>query len=612
LIAVRVLGISCDYHDSAACVVEDGSIVAAAQEERFSRLKFDASFPAAAIRYCLAEAGGTELDAVAFYEKPLRKLHRILETSVATAPRGLRVLASAAPGFLREKLWIEPRIHEALRRSGVVQVPGVYFPAHHLSHAASAFYPSPFDRAAIVTLDGVGEWTTGSIALGAGAGIEMLEEMRFPDSLGLLYAAFTAFCGFRVNSGEHKLMGLAPFGEPRYRDLILSRLVDLKEDGSFRLDLSSFGYLDSPAMTNSRFADLFGGPARKPEQPLTRREADLARSIQEVTDEIVVRVARHAHAITGERRLCLAGGVALNCVANGRVVRERIFDAVWIQPAAGDAGAAVGAAYAALHMALGAPRSEGRACDEMQASYLGPEFSTEQLRAFLAATRAPHEVIEDDEAWAGRIAGLIAEGKIIALFQGRMEFGPRALGNRSILADPRSPRTQSILNLRTKRREGFRPFAPSVLAERAADYFDLDQPSPYMMICAPVRLSRRTAEIDDRTSEDLVARVQRVRSDIPAVTHVDWTSRIQTVEADANPRFHALLRAFEARTGCAVLVNTSFNVRGEPIVCTPDDAYRCFMDTEIDALTLGPFVLHAEQQPGYSRRGTESRTFAPD
>lgn len=608
---MRVLGISCWYHDSAACLLEDGRIVGAAQEERFTRVKHDDAFPANAVRYCLAEAGTTEIDAVAFYDKPILKLHRILETSFATAPRGLRPFLRAVPVWLKDKLWIEPKVMDELRALGVRGEPRMFFPEHHRSHAASAFFPSPYAEAAVLTLDGVGEWATATIAAGEGSSLRILEQLDFPHSLGLLYSAFTYFTGFKVNSGEYKLMGLAPYGEGTYTQLILDRLLDLKEDGSFRLDLDYFGFLDDVVMTNERFAALFGGPPRRPEAPIGKREMDLAKSIQEVTEEIVLRIARHARELTGKRALCMAGGVALNCVANGRLLREGIFDELWIQPAAGDAGGALGAAYAVWHGALGGAREPDGAHDRMQGAYLGPEFSAAQIAAFLDARGYPYERVDDDEAWARMLAALLAEEKVVGLFSGRMELGPRALGNRSIVGDARSPTMQSIMNLKIKQRESFRPFAPSVLEERVSDFFELDRPSPYMLLVADVRADRRRA-IEPARDRPLVEWVNEVRSDVPAITHVDGSARVQTVSARTNPRYHALLSAFEERTGYGILINTSFNVRGEPIVCTPEDAYRCFMGTEMDVLSLGPFVLRAERQPGFANRAAFKRSFDLD
>jgi carbamoyltransferase len=594
----RILGISCFYHDAAACLLQDGEIVAAAQEERFTRKKHDDEFPANAVRYCLAEAGvsGERIDAVAFYDKPILKFHRILETYFAVAPSGLGQFIRAVPLWLREKLWVEPRIQESLARCGVEAPDTLYYPAHHQSHAASAFYPSPFQDAAVLTIDGVGEWATSTIGVGEGKELRLLEQVAFPHSLGLLYSAFTYFTGFRVNSAEYKLMGLAPYGEGRYTDLILRELIDLKQDGSFRLNMDCFGYLDSLVMTNPRFERLFGGPARQPESALTRREMDIAKSIQEVTEEIVLRMARHARKLTGKRALCMAGGVALNCVANGKLLRAGVFDDLWIQPAAGDAGGAVGAAYCVWHQALGSERRVDGRGDAMQGAYLGPEFSAEQIRRYLDARGAVYRELSDDE-WARTLARCIADEKVVGLFQGRMEFGPRALGNRSIVGDPRSPKMQSVMNLKIKFRESFRPFAPACLEERVADYFELDRPSPYMLLVADVRDGRRVPAKGDERELEIHEWVNRKRSELPAITHVDYSARIQSVSERQNPRFHRLLRAFDALTGCGVLINTSFNVRGEPIVCTPEDAYRCFMRTEMDYLSVGPFLLAKDAQP---------------
>jgi len=595
---MKILGISCYYHDSAACLLEDGEIVAAAQEERFSRKKHDADFPLHAVRYCLAEGGveGEGLDAVVFYDKPLLKFHRILETYLTVAPRGLRSFVQAIPLWLREKLWIPPRIEDSLRTCGVEPPEEILFTEHHESHAASAFFPSPFDEAAVLTLDGVGEWATATLGVGEGDRLELLREIDFPHSLGLLYSAFTYFTGFRVNSGEYKLMGLAPYGEPRYADAIRNELVDVKYDGSFRLDMDFFGYLDRLEMTNQRFARLFGGPPRRPETPITRREMDLARSIQEVTEEIVLKLARHTREVTGKRHLCMAGGVALNCVANGKLLRSGLFEDLWIQPAAGDAGGALGAALAVWHRRHGKGSRRPSNGDRMQGAYLGPEFSADEIRAFLDHHGFPYRQ-PAPAAWAGEIAELIATEQVVGLFQGRMEFGPRALGNRSILGDARSPKMQSVMNLKIKYRESFRPFAPSVLEERVGDYFELDRPSPYMLLVAEVKKERQIAGHGDETDLELREWVNRPRSDIPAVTHVDHSARVQTVSAETNPDYHAILREFERRTGYGVIVNTSFNVRGEPIVCTPEDAYRCFMRTEMDHLVLGPFLLDKKEQP---------------
>jgi carbamoyltransferase len=601
-----VLGISCYYHDAAACLVVDGEIVAAAQEERFTRKKHDAGFPYNAVRYCLAEGGisGGGLDYVAFYDKPLLKFHRILETYLGTSPKGVRSFVQAVPLWLKEKLWIPPRIEEALERCGVGRPGEILFSEHHESHAASAFYPSPFASAAVLTLDGVGEWATTTVGVGDGDELSVLCEIPFPHSLGLLYSAFTYFTGFRVNSGEYKLMGLAPYGEPRYADLIRDHLIDLRDDGSFRLDLDYFGYLDGLTMTNRRFEELFGGPPRRPETPITQRERDLARSIQAVTEEAVLRLARFARHETGRRHLCLAGGVALNCVANGLLLAEGVFDDLWIQPAAGDAGGALGAALAVWHNALGEPRRCDGVHDRMAGAYLGPGFPAAEIRAWLDEQGYPYRELADDE-WAPRIARLVAEENVVGLFHGRMEFGPRALGNRSIVGDARSQRMQSVMNLKIKYRESFRPFAPSVLGERVAEWFELDHASPYMLLVAGVKEERRTPAAGDETELTLQEWVNRPRSEIPAVTHVDYSARIQTVHADTNPRYHALISAFEEQTGCPVIVNTSFNVRGEPIVCTPEDAFRCFMRTEMDYLVLDRFLLAKAEQPASARQERE-------
>jgi len=640
---VKLLGISCYYHDSAACLIDSGRIVAAAQEERFTRIKHDSAFPAHAVRYCLAQAGNGDgkpasLDGVVFYDKPLLKFHRILETYLAVAPRGLRSYVQALPLWLREKLWIPPRIEEALDElrgtaggAAAGSRPPIYFTAHHEAHAASAFYPSPFDEAAVLTLDGVGEWATTTIGVGEGHRLRLVREIRFPHSLGLLYSAFTYFTGFKVNSGEYKLMGLAPYGTGRYADLIKRELIDVKDDGSFRLNMEYFGYLDGLEMTNQRFAALFGGPPRQPESPIGVREMDLARSIQEVTEEVVLKLARHARELTGKRNLCLAGGVALNCVANGILLRAGIFDDLWIQPAAGDAGGALGAPLAVWHNAMGKPRvtaagnggsagstgsagnggNTGKRRDLMQGALLGPEFGAEPIREYLEHLGLPYEELADAD-WAPRIARLIAAENVVGLCHGRMEFGPRALGNRSIVGDARSARMQSIMNLKIKYRESFRPFAPSVLEERVGDYFELDRPSPYMLLVADVVGSRRVPRQGDEEGLPLVEWVNRPRSDIPAITHVDYSARIQTVSREDNPRYHALLAEFERETGYGVIVNTSFNVRGEPIVCTPEDAYRCFMRTEMDYLVLGPFLLDKRTQPAFADRGNWRQDYQLD
>ena len=610
---MNILGLSAYYHDSAACLVRDGQIVAAAQEERFSRRKHDHRFPSHAIRYCLAEGGlsGGELDAVAFYEKPITKFVRILETYFAVAPRGLRSFLEAVPLWTREKLWIPYRIERALSELGVRMPDRLYFPTHHQSHAASAFLPSPFQSAAIVTTDGVGEWDTTTIGVGEGNRVRLLKQVSFPHSLGLLYSAFTYFTGFEVLDGEYKMMGLAPYGEPRYVDRIREHLVDVREDGSFRLNLRFFGYLDTLAMTNRRFEELFDGPPRTPGSPITRREADLAASCQLVLEEILLKIARHAVALTGQSSLCLAGGVALNCVANGRLLREGPFEDLWIQPAAGDAGGALGAALFAWHQILGAPRQADGIHDRMNGALLGPAFPDEEIEAYLKAKDCPYRRLPPGE-WARTVAELIAIEKVVGLFQGRMEWGPRALGNRSILADARSPRMQSVLNLKVKHRESFRPFAPSVLKERVRDYFELDRPSPYMLLTAPVRGERRLPPRGDEARLSIGERVNLLRSDVPAVTHVDHSARIQTVDAHANPRYHELLRAFEKLTGCGLIVNTSFNERDEPIVCTPSDAYDCFMRTGMDYLVLGSFLLSKTAQPPTRPSGALAAKAGPD
>jgi carbamoyltransferase len=596
---VYILGISAFYHDSAAALVTDGHIVAAAQEERFSRRKHDARFPVNALRYCLDEAG-IALDAVdhiVFYDKPFLKFERLLETYLAFAPRGFRSFRMAVPLWLKEKLFQKRLLRQELEKlapDGAWEE-RLLFAEHHQSHAASAFFASPFDEAAVLTMDGVGEWATTSVALGRGNRLDMLKEIHFPHSLGLLYAAFTAYTGFRVNSGEYKVMGLAPYGEPRYAQTILDHLVDLKPDGSFRLDQSYFDYCTGLSMTNARFEALFGGPARAPEAPLTQRDMDLAASVQAVTEEIVLRLSRALAAETGARNLCLAGGVALNCVANGKVLRDGSFERIWIQPAAGDAGGALGAALAAYHLYKKAPRLPFNTLDAMQGCYLGPGFAQPDIERRLAAVGARFEVMAEP-ALLDETTSALVEEKAVGWFQGRMEFGPRALGARSILGDARSPAMQKTLNLRVKYRESFRPFAPSVLREDVADWFDLAEDSPYMLIVAGVAPQRRHAMSEAEATLFGIDKLNVARSEIPAVTHVDYSARIQTVHRETNPRYHALLSAFKARTGCSVLVNTSFNVRGEPIACTPEDAFRCFMGSEIEVLVAGDCFLRKEAQ----------------
>lgn len=597
---MNILGVSALYHDSAACLVRDGVIVAAAQEERFTRRKHDAAIPRHAMAYCLAEGGvgRGELDLVVFYDKPITKLARLLSTTLATAPRGLPSFLMALPAWLKDKAWVGPQIERALRDAGVGAPKDFLFTEHHCAHAASAFFPSPFREAAVITVDGVGEWTTTSVGVGEGNRIELLLEQRFPHSLGLLYSAFTAFTGFKVNSGEYKLMGLAPYGEPAYVDLIKRHLVTIREDGSYRLNLAYFAYLDDLRMTNERFAALFGGPPRQGEGEITRREMDMARSIQVVTEEIMLKLARFARAATGKRHVCLAGGVALNCVANGKIVASGLFDDVWIQPAAGDAGGAVGAALYAWHGVLGQPREADDRRDRMRGSFLGPAFSKDLTRRYLQANGYPYTEPAAEER-DRLIAELLSEEKVVGLCQGRMEFGPRALGGRSILADARSTRMQSHLNLATKFRESFRPFAPIVLKEDAAAYFEVVRESPYMLLVDRLRAERCLPTDSDRSTTDLKAWVNQPRSDVPAVTHVDHSARVQTVDRERNPRVHAILTEFKRLTGHGLLVNTSFNVRSEPIVCTPEDAYRCFMRTGIDVLVLDDFVLHKDRQPAW-------------
>jgi carbamoyltransferase len=595
---MHILGISALYHDSAAAILRDGEIVAAAQEERFTRRKHDAGIPANAIRYCLAEAGlrrGDRMDAVAFYEKPITKFTRLLTTFGATAPRGFNSFMMAVPGWAREKAWAAPVIEKALRREGI-RVGAFHFTEHHEAHAASAFFPSPYDSAAVVTADGVGEWACTSVSTGSGHSLEMIAEQRFPHSLGLLYSAFTYFTGFKVNSGEYKLMGLAPYGTPRYADLIREKLVTIREDGSILLNMDYFGFLDGLTMTNRNFAELFGGPPREPESAITRREMDLAASIQAVTEEVMLKTARYARAVTGKGRLCMAGGVALNCVANGKILAAGIFDDIWIQPASGDAGGALGAALHTWHQTLGNAREVVEGMDSMKSSALGPAYSEGEILEFLENNRIPHKRIEGADV-ARHIAAELAGGRVVGWFEGRMEFGPRSLGRRSILADARSEKMQSYLNLSTKFRESFRPFAPIVLKEDVAEYFEVVTDSPYMLIVGDVLRSRRLPAANEDPDLPLNEWVNQPRSDIPAVTHVDGSARIQTVDRVRNPRLHALLTEFKAQTGCAVLVNTSFNVRSEPIVCTPKDAYCCFMRTGIDILVLGNFILDKRDQP---------------
>jgi carbamoyltransferase len=616
-----ILGLSAYYHDSAACLLVDGKIVAAAQEERFTRKKHDAGFPRNAALWCLKDAGISldALDHVAFYDKPLVKFERLFETYLAYAPKGFPSFRKAMPAWISDRLWMSERIGKDLGWGGKV-----LFGDHHESHAASAFYPSPYEEAAVLTMDGVGEWATSSVGIGRGSELTMLSEMRFPHSVGLLYSAFTYFCGFKVLSGEYKLMGLAPYGEPRYTKVIRDEIVHVCEDGSIRLNMDRFTFATGFTMTGRGFEELFGGPAREAEAKLTQREMDLARSIQDVTDDIVLRMARHVRKTTGARHLCMAGGVALNCVANGKLREAGIFDDLWIQPAAGDAGGAVGAALSIWHRHLGKPResAEKRGTwsrtgplppyeDGMSGAFLGPSYPSEEISSWLSSKGYPYRTVPREELPAA-VADLLAERKVVGLLQGRMEFGPRALGGRSILGDPRSEAMQSVMNLKIKFRESFRPFAPSVLREGVADWFAFEGDSPYMLLCADVTPSRRREMSDSEKSLWGIEKLNVPRSSIPAVTHVDYSARLQTVRRETNPVYHAILSAFRDRTGCPVVVNTSFNVRGEPIVCTPEDAYRCFMRTAMDALVLENHVLVREGQPPLAESGDWRREFTLD
>lgn len=608
---MNILGISAFYHDSAAALIRDGEIIAAAQEERFSRKKHDERFPFHAVRYCLHEGkvGPDDLDAVAFYDKPITKFERLLKTYFHTAPRGLQSFMMAMPIWIREKLWIPLEIENALEQCGVKPERELYFPEHHESHAASAFYPSPFQRAAVLTIDGVGEWATSTLGRGDGNKLEILSDLHFPHSLGLLYSAFTYFTGFRVNSGEYKLMGLAPYGEPKYVKHIYDHLLDMREDGSFRLNMEYFNYMAGLTMTNDKFGELFGGPARKAESEISQREMDIARSIQVVTEEIVLKMAHHLHRITGEKNLCMAGGVALNCVANGRLLREGPFEKLWIQPAAGDAGGALGAALLTWHLVKQKPRQAHGVKDSMKGSYLGPNFDDE-VEQFLKDRGYPARRLGPDE-WAPTVAKIMAEENVVGLVQGRMEFGPRALGGRSIIGDARSPKMQSVMNLKIKYRESFRPFAPSCLREKVSDYFELEEESPYMLLVAQVQHGRCIGR-ENAHLLSIKDRINQVRSDIPAITHVDYSARVQTVERDVNPRYYDLIKAFGDLTGYYVIINTSFNVRGEPIVCTPEDAYRCFMRTEMDYLVLGDFLLDKKNQPEWKDKADWRKDYKLD
>ena len=589
---IYILGISAFYHDSAACLLKDGEIVAAAQEERFTRKKGDHAFPTHSINYCLKHAGvtGQDLSYVVFYDKPFLKFERLLETYLNFAPVGIKSFIKAMPLWIKEKLWMKEFIKKELGFEGTI-----LFPEHHESHAASAFYPSPFEEAAFLTMDGVGEWTTSSFGVGSGNKIQIDSDIHFPHSIGLLYSAFTYYTGFKVNSGEYKVMGLAPYGEPKYVDKIYSELIDLKEDGSFKMNMEYFNYCAGLTMTNDKFHKLFGGPPRKPESKLTQKEMDLARSVQEVTEEVMLRMAKHVRKETGQKNLCLAGGVALNCVANGKLLRENIFENIWIQPAAGDAGGALGAALVAWYQYLGNERSVNGKTDAMNGAYLGPEFSNEEIKNWLEENKISFKHLGEDQLFS-ETAKLLADEKVVGWFQGRMEFGPRALGNRSIIGDARSAKMQATMNIKIKFREGFRPFAPSVLSEKVSDYFELENESPYMLLVADVKKERQKEMTEEQKKLFGIDKLNILRSDIPAVTHIDYSARIQTVQKETNPRYHKLISEFEKRTGYAVVVNTSFNVRGEPIVCTPQDAYRCFMRTDIDYLVLGNFLLNKAEQ----------------
>ncbi len=598
---MHILGVSAYYHDSAACLLRDGVVVAAAQEERFTRKKHDPAFPANAARYCLREAGidAKEIQHVAFYDKPFLKFERLLETYIAMAPRGFQSFRVAIPVWLREKLFLKDLLNKELNKLDDAQdwLSRLLFGEHHMSHAASAFFPSPFESAVVLTLDGVGEWATSSLAIGSGNKLEVQREIHFPHSLGLLYSAFTYYTGFKVNSGEYKLMGLAPYGEAKYVDQIYKNLIDVKDDGSFRLNLDYFDYCTGLTMTNQRFADLFGGPARSGEERLTQKHMDLAASIQKVTEDIMLKLTRAVAKESGQRNLCLAGGVALNCVANGKILRDGAFEKIWIQPASGDAGGALGAALSAYHGLLNGPRTVSADRDSMRGSYLGPSYSQADIEAGLTAAGARFETLTD-ERLISQCAQDLADGRALGWFQGRMEFGPRALGGRSILGDARSPTMQKTLNLKVKYRESFRPFAPSVLREDVADWFELDGDSPYMLLVADVVMPRRRAMTDAEQALFGIDKLNVPRSELPAVTHVDYSARIQTVHRDTNPRYHALLAEFKRVTGCPVIINTSFNVRGEPIVCTPADAFRCFMGSEIESLAVGnAYLRKAEQDP---------------
>ena len=595
-----ILGISAFYHDSAACLIQDGDIIAAAQEERFTRIKHDSAFPTNAIKYCLKEAkiNPDQIENIVFYEKPFLKFERLLETYLAFAPKGFVSFTKAMPVWVKDKLFQKSSLTKKLQSllgKDVNWSEKLFFSEHHLSHAASAFYPSPFEKAAILTLDGVGEWTTTSLALGKGKEIKVIKEIKFPHSLGLLYSAFTYYTGFKVNSGEYKVMGLAPYGEPRYTNLIKENLINIADDGSFQLDMRYFNYATGLTMTNKKFDELFGGPPRKSETNLTQREMDLAASIQKVTEEIIIKLAKDIAKETGEKNLCLAGGVALNCVANGILLREKIFDNIWIQPAAGDAGGALGAALLTWHRHHNKERLASKELNAMKGAYLGPEFSDAEIEVSLKACGATFKKLSEDEM-IEEVVSSLAHEKAVGWMQGRMEFGPRALGGRSIIADPRSPKMQKQLNLKVKYRESFRPFAPSILREDVSEWFEHDTDSPYMLLVADIKEEKRLTMTKEEEALFGIDKLNIVRSLVPAITHVDYSARIQTVHADTNPKYHAVISKFKEKTGCPIVVNTSFNVRGEPIICTPKDAFKCFMGTEMDVLAVGNYVLYKEHQ----------------
>ena len=603
-----ILGISAFYHDSAACLVKDGEIISAAQEERFTRKKHDFNFPSNAINFCLnySKISVNDLDLVAFYDKPFLKFERLLESYLSYAPIGIKSFIKAMPLWIKEKLWMKELIRKELNYEGKI-----IFPEHHESHAASAFFPSPFNEAAILTMDGVGEWTTTSFGTGKDNKIELIADIKFPHSLGLLYSAFTYYTGFKVNSGEYKVMGLAPYGEPKYKDIILKELIDIKEDGSFRMNMEYFNYPAGLRMTNGKFNKLFGGPPRKPETKLTQKEMDIARSIQDVTEDIVLRLGNHVYKETGMKNLALAGGVALNCVANGKLLREGTFENIWIQPASGDAGGALGSALIGWYNYFKKPRHADLKTDSQKGSYLGPEFSGDEILEFLNQKEINFKTIDENEI-PGTISGLIAHEKVIGWFQGRMEFGPRALGARSIIGDARSPKMQAQMNLKIKFREGFRPFAPSVLAEKSGDYFEMNEASPYMLLVAHVKKERQKEMNQDEKKLFGIEKLNIIRSDIPAVTHVDYSARIQTVHKETNKLYYELLKRFDEDYGCPVIINTSFNVRGEPIVCTPEDAYKCFMRTNIDYLIMGNYLLDKTEQKNLEEDKDWKKEFALD